>query len=35
VVIGADGKVAKHYPKVRVKGHVDEVVDAVRALAKK
>ncbi len=35
VIIGADGKVAKHYPKVRVKGHVDDVVEAVRELAKK
>ena len=32
VVIGRDGKVAKHWPKVSVKGHVDEVVDAVKAL---
>jgi peroxiredoxin Q/BCP len=32
VVIGKDGKVAKHWPKVSVKGHVDEVVDAVKAL---
>src|SRR6185312_12619935 len=32
VVIGKDGKVAKHWPKVSVKGHVDEVVEAVKAL---
>jgi peroxiredoxin Q/BCP len=34
VVIGKDGKIARHWPKVRVKGHVDEVVAAVQALAK-
>ncbi|ACY19089.1 thioredoxin-dependent thiol peroxidase [Haliangium ochraceum] len=33
VVIGADGKVAKIFPKVRVKGHVDKVVELVRELA--
>lgn len=33
VLIDADGKVAKIFPKVRVKGHVDAVVDAVRTLA--
>ncbi len=33
VVIGKDGKVAKHWPKVSVKGHVDEVVAAVKALS--
>jgi peroxiredoxin Q/BCP len=33
VVIGADGKVKQHWPKVSVKGHVDEVVAAVKALA--
>ncbi len=32
VVIGKDGKVVKHWPKVSVKGHVDEVVEAVKAL---
>jgi thioredoxin-dependent peroxiredoxin len=32
VLIGKDGKVVKHWPKVRVKGHVDDVVDAVKAL---
>lgn len=35
VVIDQDGKVARHWPKVRVKGHVAEVVDAVRQLAKR
>lgn len=35
VVIDTDGKVAAHFPKVRVKGHVDEVVAAVRELAGK
>jgi len=29
VLIGPDGKVIKHWPKVRVKGHVDEVVAAL------
>ena len=35
VVIDKTGKVAQHWPKVSVKGHVDEVVDAVKTLAKK
>jgi len=35
VVIGKDGKVIKHWPKVSVKGHVADVVDSVKALAKK
>ena len=34
VLIGKDGKVVKHWPKVSVKGHVDEVVAAVKALAR-
>jgi peroxiredoxin Q/BCP len=33
VVIDKAGKIAHHWPKVRVKGHVGEVVDAVKALA--
>ena len=33
VLIDRDGKVAKHWPKVSVKGHVAEVVDAVKALS--
>ena len=33
VLIDRDGNVARHWPKVAVKGHVDEVVGAVRALA--
>jgi peroxiredoxin Q/BCP len=33
VLIGKDGKVLRHWPKVSVKGHVDEVVAAVEALA--
>ena len=33
VLIDRDGKVAKHWPKVSVKGHVTEVVDAVKALS--
>ena len=32
VLIDADGKVAAHWPKVSVKGHVDAVVAAVKAL---
>ena len=32
VVIDADGNVARYFPKVRVKGHVDQVVEAVREL---
>lgn len=32
VLIGKDGKVAKHWPKVKVAGHVDDVVAAVKAL---
>ncbi len=32
VLIGKDGKVVKHWPKVTVKGHVDDVVAAVKAL---
>ena len=33
VLIGADGKVLKHWPKVSVKGHVDDVIASVKALA--
>jgi len=33
VLIGKDGKVLQHWPKVSVKGHVDAVLDAVKALA--
>jgi peroxiredoxin Q/BCP len=32
VVIGKDGKIVKHWPKVSVKGHVDDVVATVKAL---
>jgi thioredoxin-dependent peroxiredoxin len=32
VLIDKAGKVAKHWPKVSVKGHVDEVVEAAKAL---
>ena len=35
VLIGGDGKVAKHWPKVSVKGHVADVVESVKAIAKK
>ena len=33
VLIGKDGKVKQHWPKVSVKGHVAAVVEAVKALA--
>jgi peroxiredoxin Q/BCP len=32
VIIDKDGKVAKHFPKVSVKGHVTAVLEAVTAL---
>ncbi|HET7500266.1 MAG TPA: peroxiredoxin [Kofleriaceae bacterium] len=32
VVIGKDGKVKQHWPKVNVKGHAAEVLEAVKAL---
>jgi peroxiredoxin Q/BCP len=32
VLIDGEGRVVKHWPKVSVKGHVDEVVEAVKAL---
>ena len=32
VLIGPDGKVRKHWPKVTVKGHVDDVVASVKSL---
>jgi peroxiredoxin len=31
-VIAEDGTIAKIWPKVKVPGHVEEVLDAVRAL---
>ncbi len=34
VVIDRDGKVARHFPKVSVKGHADAVVEVVRSLGK-
>ena len=34
VVIGPNGKVYRHWPKVRVKGHVAEVLETVRELKK-
>lgn len=34
VIIDPDGRVAKIYPKVRVKGHVDEVLADLKALRK-
>lgn len=34
VLIDKAGKVAQHWPKVSVKGHVDAVVEAVKALGK-
>jgi peroxiredoxin Q/BCP len=32
VLIGKDGKVVQHWPKVSVKGHVAEVLEAIKAL---
>ena len=32
VLIGPDGKVRKHWPKVTVKGHVDDVIASVKSL---
>ena len=32
VLIGADGKVLKHWPKVSVKGHVDDVLATLQGL---
>jgi peroxiredoxin Q/BCP len=34
VLIDQGGKIARHWPKVSVKGHVAEVVDAVKSIAK-
>jgi len=34
VLIDKSGKIARHWSKVSVKGHVDEVVDAAKQLAK-
>ena len=31
-LVGADGAIAKSWPKVRVKGHVEEVIAALEAL---
>lgn len=31
VIVGPDGKVVRHFPKVRVKGHVDAVLEAIEA----
>ena len=35
VLIGGDGKVVKHWPKVSVKGHVADVIESVKSVAKK
>jgi peroxiredoxin Q/BCP len=32
VIVGPDGKVKKVFPKVKVNGHVDAVIDAIKAL---
>ena len=32
VLIGADGKVVQHWPKVSVKGHAAEVLEAIKGL---
>jgi peroxiredoxin Q/BCP len=34
VLIGKDGKVLKHWPKVKAKGHADEVLAELAAVAK-
>jgi peroxiredoxin Q/BCP len=34
VLIGKDGKVIKHWPKVKAKGHADEVLAELQAAAK-
>ena len=34
VLIGKDGKVVKHWPKVLAKGHADKVVEAVQEAVK-
>jgi len=31
VIVGPTGKVVKHFPKVRVKGHVEKVLEAIEA----
>lgn len=31
VIVGPTGKVVEHFPKVRVKGHVDKVIEAIEA----
>jgi peroxiredoxin Q/BCP len=31
-LVGSDGKVLRVWPKVKVKGHAEEVLEAVRAL---
>ena len=31
-LIGADGKIAKIWPKVKVAGHAEEVLESVKAL---
>lgn len=35
VLIDKTGRIARHWPKVSVKGHVDEVVESVKEIAKK
>ena len=35
VLIDSKGKVVRHWPKVSVKGHVDEVIETVKQLTKK
>lgn len=32
ILIDSDGKIAKIWPKVKVDGHIDEVLDAVKSL---
>lgn len=32
VIVDADGRVAHHFPKVRVKGHVEAVIEALQSM---
>jgi peroxiredoxin Q/BCP len=34
VLVGPDGRVKKHWPKVRVKGHAEDVLESLRELRK-
>jgi peroxiredoxin Q/BCP len=32
ILVGADGRIARIWPKVKVPGHAEEVLEAVKAL---